>query len=172
MPLTDQDYGSRDYGAKDPDDNTWFFGTYRPPAPGGELMARFNMVDLAASDVLATIEFYRRVGVEIPDETVWKESGDRAARRGRSSPTVSILGINSRELTARYDTNAGHRVILSSTVDTRDDVDSKYAELTSAGSHRTPRAVRCLLGRPVRCRRRSGRQPRRHHEPVRSTVAG
>ena len=33
MPLTDQDYGSRDYGAKDPDGNTWFFGTYRPQRP-------------------------------------------------------------------------------------------------------------------------------------------
>ena len=34
MPLTDQDYGSRDYAAKDPDGNTWFFGTYRPAKPG------------------------------------------------------------------------------------------------------------------------------------------
>jgi uncharacterized glyoxalase superfamily protein PhnB len=34
MPLTDQDYGSRDYAAKDPDGNTWFFGTYRPVKPG------------------------------------------------------------------------------------------------------------------------------------------
>jgi uncharacterized glyoxalase superfamily protein PhnB len=33
MPLTDQDYGSRDYAAKDPDGNTWFFGTYRPERP-------------------------------------------------------------------------------------------------------------------------------------------
>jgi uncharacterized glyoxalase superfamily protein PhnB len=33
MPLTDQDYGSRDYGAKDPDGNMWFFGTYRPARP-------------------------------------------------------------------------------------------------------------------------------------------
>jgi uncharacterized glyoxalase superfamily protein PhnB len=33
MPLTDQDYGSRDYAAKDPDGNTWFFGTYRPTKP-------------------------------------------------------------------------------------------------------------------------------------------
>ncbi|MFF4242477.1 VOC family protein [Actinomadura geliboluensis] len=29
-PLTDQDYGSRDYAARDPDGNTWYFGTYRP----------------------------------------------------------------------------------------------------------------------------------------------
>jgi uncharacterized glyoxalase superfamily protein PhnB len=33
MPLTDQDYGSRDYGAKDIDGNTWYFGTYRPEKP-------------------------------------------------------------------------------------------------------------------------------------------
>lgn len=33
MPLTDQDYGSRDYAATDPDGNTWFFGTYRPVRP-------------------------------------------------------------------------------------------------------------------------------------------
>lgn len=28
--LTDQDYGSRDYAARDLDGNTWYFGTYRP----------------------------------------------------------------------------------------------------------------------------------------------
>jgi uncharacterized glyoxalase superfamily protein PhnB len=36
-PLTDQDYGSRDYAARDPEGNLWYFGTYRPapPAAGG-----------------------------------------------------------------------------------------------------------------------------------------
>lgn len=29
-PLTDTDYGSRDYAAEDPEGNTWYFGTYRP----------------------------------------------------------------------------------------------------------------------------------------------
>ncbi|QKW35738.1 VOC family protein [Actinomadura sp. NAK00032] len=29
-PLVDQDYGSRDYAARDLDGNTWYFGTYRP----------------------------------------------------------------------------------------------------------------------------------------------
>jgi uncharacterized glyoxalase superfamily protein PhnB len=28
--LSDQDYGSRDYAARDPEGNTWNFGTYRP----------------------------------------------------------------------------------------------------------------------------------------------
>lgn len=27
-PLTDQDYGSRDFGARDPSGNVWSFGTY------------------------------------------------------------------------------------------------------------------------------------------------
>ena len=31
--LEDQDYGSRDYSAKDPEGNTWSFGTYDPAAP-------------------------------------------------------------------------------------------------------------------------------------------
>jgi len=32
MELTDQDYGSRDYSARDPEGNLWSFGTYRPEA--------------------------------------------------------------------------------------------------------------------------------------------
>jgi uncharacterized glyoxalase superfamily protein PhnB len=32
MGLTDQDYGSRDYAARDPEGNVWCFGTYRPGA--------------------------------------------------------------------------------------------------------------------------------------------
>jgi uncharacterized glyoxalase superfamily protein PhnB len=30
MEPTDQDYGSRDYAAWDPEGNRWFFGTYAP----------------------------------------------------------------------------------------------------------------------------------------------
>ena len=29
-PLEDQDYGSRDYSARDPEGNLWSFGTYQP----------------------------------------------------------------------------------------------------------------------------------------------
>ncbi|MFE7751436.1 VOC family protein [Streptomyces sp. NPDC057428] len=34
MPPTDQDYGSRDYMARDPEGNVWSFGTYAPGASG------------------------------------------------------------------------------------------------------------------------------------------
>jgi len=30
MELRDTDYGSRDYAARDPEANSWYFGTYRP----------------------------------------------------------------------------------------------------------------------------------------------
>lgn len=30
MELRSTDYGSRDYAAKDPEGNQWYFGTYRP----------------------------------------------------------------------------------------------------------------------------------------------
>lgn len=32
MPLTDTDYGSRDFTLRDPEGNLWSFGTYRPIA--------------------------------------------------------------------------------------------------------------------------------------------
>ena len=32
MPLTDQDYGSRDFAVRDPEGHLWSFGTYRPEA--------------------------------------------------------------------------------------------------------------------------------------------
>lgn len=34
MALVDQDYGSREYTAKDPEGNLWTFGTYQPFATG------------------------------------------------------------------------------------------------------------------------------------------
>ncbi|MEU1226018.1 VOC family protein [Streptomyces sp. NPDC005828] len=33
MPPTDQEYGSRDYTARDAEGNVWSFGTYAPGAP-------------------------------------------------------------------------------------------------------------------------------------------
>jgi uncharacterized glyoxalase superfamily protein PhnB len=34
MPPTDQDYGSRDFAARDPEGNVWSFGTYAPELGG------------------------------------------------------------------------------------------------------------------------------------------
>jgi uncharacterized glyoxalase superfamily protein PhnB len=95
-------------------------------------MASFQMVDLTASDVIASIEFYRRLGVDIPQEKVWEQDGIAHHVEAQLADGIG-LGINSTELTARYDTNAGRGAYLIFSVDTRDDVDATYAELTSAG---------------------------------------
>jgi uncharacterized glyoxalase superfamily protein PhnB len=34
-PLTEQDYGGKDYGCRDPEGHAWSFGTYRPTREGG-----------------------------------------------------------------------------------------------------------------------------------------
>jgi uncharacterized glyoxalase superfamily protein PhnB len=39
MELRDTEYGSRDYGARDPEGNTWYFGTYQPFAVAGQEVA-------------------------------------------------------------------------------------------------------------------------------------
>jgi uncharacterized glyoxalase superfamily protein PhnB len=36
MEITDTEYGSRDYSAKDPEGNLWHFGTYLPDVPDVE----------------------------------------------------------------------------------------------------------------------------------------
>ena len=95
-------------------------------------MAAFTMVDLTASDVIETVEFYRRVGVDIPDEKVWKQDGTAHHVEAPLADGV-VLGINSRELTARYDASGGRGSYLIFSVGSRDDVDAKYAELMSAG---------------------------------------
>ncbi len=35
VELSDRDFGSRDYSARDPEGNLWTFGTYRPGGAGG-----------------------------------------------------------------------------------------------------------------------------------------
>jgi uncharacterized glyoxalase superfamily protein PhnB len=39
-PLTDQEYGSRDYSARDPEGNLWSFGTYRPELTPSSINAK------------------------------------------------------------------------------------------------------------------------------------
>jgi uncharacterized glyoxalase superfamily protein PhnB len=95
-------------------------------------MASFTMVDLTASDVIKAVEFYRMVGVQIPAEKIWEQDGTAQHVEAPLADGV-VLGINSRDLTARYDASAGRGAYLIFGVGTRDDVDAKFAELTSAG---------------------------------------
>jgi uncharacterized glyoxalase superfamily protein PhnB len=69
MGLTDQDYGSRDYTARDPEGNLWCFGTYRPGAePAANGVTRI-VPYAGAADVAASRAFYTEViGLEVTME--------------------------------------------------------------------------------------------------------
>jgi uncharacterized glyoxalase superfamily protein PhnB len=138
MPLTDQDYDSRDYGAKDIDGNTWFFGTYRPERPGVSSQADRTrvQVDLIVADVKKAVEFYELLGLDVPE--LWEQDG---VAHHVEVPASSI-GFNSRTLTQGYDAAwpDASGVVLMFHVDGRDDVDSAFDKLTGAGyaAHMAP----------------------------------
>ncbi len=93
-------------------------------------------VDLIVTDVRAAAEFYRKVGVLVPE--LWEQDG---VAHHVEVPD-SGFGINSRSLTQGYDPAwpDSPGVVLMFHVETRTDVDSKFAELTQAGyeAHMAP----------------------------------
>lgn len=101
-----------------------------------------NHIDLVVTDVAASVEFYRRLGLDIPDETVWSHDGRPHHVEVKANEGMT-LGIDSVELTKSYDAawNNGPMVIFS--VNDRESVDQIYEDLTSAGyvSHMQPMDV-------------------------------
>ena len=96
----------------------------------------FSMVDLVASDVASTLAFYRRLGVEVPDDAVW-EHGGRQHHVEVKMPSGKAIGINSQELTHAYDSGwpeGATGSILIFSVPDRETVDKLYAEMVEGGA--------------------------------------
>lgn len=93
-------------------------------------------VDLVVSDVRATADFYRKVGLEIPE--LWEQDG---VAHHVEIPESGV-GFNSRVLTRGYDEQwpDASGVVLIFHLPTRQEVDEKFAELTGAGysAHMAP----------------------------------
>ncbi len=86
-------------------------------------------VDIIAADVEVSAEFYRRLGIDIPE--LWKHDGVAHHVDVRDSG----IDIDSRTLTRGYNPSwpNGSGVVLMFEVPTRDAVDEKFTELTGAG---------------------------------------
>lgn len=86
-------------------------------------------VDLVVSDVRATADFYRKVGLEIPE--LWERDG---VAHHVEVPDSGV-GFNSRALTRGYDTSwpEDSGVILIFNLPTREAVDRRFEELTAEG---------------------------------------
>lgn len=92
-------------------------------------------IDLTVLDVRASADFYRRLGIDVPD--VWEHEGEAHHCTIPDGPM-----LNSLALTKGYDPSwpDGPGVVLIFHVDSREAVDARHAELVGAGyrSHLGP----------------------------------
>jgi predicted lactoylglutathione lyase len=103
--------------------------------------AAFDQVNLVAEDMGATVAFYNKLGLEIPDRAVW-QTGTGAHHI--SVPTTSGVTIEFDSLALAQEYNSSwrspsgpqSRVVLGFSLPSREAVDDLHAELSEAG-HRT-----------------------------------
>ena len=99
-------------------------------------MARavFNQVNLVVRDMAASLEFYRLVGLVIPESAVWKTA--HGAHHATAKTEGVDLEFDSHALARRY--NAGFdaeraNVVLGVRLESREAVDDAYERLISEG---------------------------------------
>jgi len=100
-----------------------------------------DQINLVCGDTDASIAFYRRLGVDIPDAAIWRTpTGAHHISAGdRSSHQVIDLDLDSTAFAQCW--NSGWkgqgdlkgRVVVGFSVDTRAAVDELFREMTSAG---------------------------------------
>jgi catechol 2,3-dioxygenase-like lactoylglutathione lyase family enzyme len=94
-------------------------------------MARFNQINLIVRDMDASIAFYRRLGVELPDDIVWRtESGAHHANLDAGADFG--VDFDSHKLAERY--NRGFRaergrVLIGVELESREAVDALWDAL-------------------------------------------
>ena len=86
-----------------------------------------NQINLIVGDLAASAAFYRRLGVELPDEAVHLEARFDGLSLEFDDDT------SARWWHAGWRAAPGPRVVLSFRLASRDAVDASYADLTAAG---------------------------------------
>lgn len=102
---------------------------------------RFHQLNIVSENLTASIEFYRRLGVEIPQGSVWEtETGIHHANSEDEVDGSSFaIDFDSAAFAAIW--NAGWsrrddlsgRVVVGFEVATREAVDERFTDLTNAG---------------------------------------
>jgi predicted lactoylglutathione lyase len=100
-----------------------------------------NQIDFVVSDMEASIAFFRALGVEIPEQAIWRTASG-AHHVDLAMPGGTIVHLDSEALAHVYDRGwrapaaRGSRVVLSFHVASREEVDRLHAKLTGLG-HRS-----------------------------------
>lgn len=103
---------------------------------------KFDQINIISGDVCASIDFYRRLGVEIPEERIWgTQTGIHHVSAGpaakEDSPDLDIDSVAFAKLwnsgwKGRREDLAG-RAVVGFGVPSREAVDELYADMTGAG---------------------------------------
>ena len=101
-----------------------------------------NQLNIVSGNVEASIAFYRRLGVDIPDPRIWRTATGAhhvtAVEPGETEATsleldsAALARIWNKGWAGRKDL-AG-RVVVGFSVNSREEVDRLYGEMTAAGS--------------------------------------
>jgi uncharacterized glyoxalase superfamily protein PhnB len=97
-----------------------------------------NQLDLIVGNMEATLAFYRDLGVEIPEESIWR-TATGVHHVDLTMPGGLILHFDSAALARTYDrgwvppSGAGSRIVLTFHVATRDEVDEIHTRLVALG---------------------------------------
>ena len=89
------------------------------------------MVGVIVEDMSRAVEFYRRLGIAVPDDAETKEHVE-VAMSGMTF-FLSTKTANARWDPARTDASGGYRIVLEFYLESRAALDSKYEELTGFG---------------------------------------
>jgi uncharacterized glyoxalase superfamily protein PhnB len=96
-----------------------------------------DQLNIVSGDVEASIAFYRRLGVEIPEQAIWRTASGPHHVNGRSE----TLNVELDSAAFAQIWNAGWRgrddlkgrVVVGFRLESREAVDETYADLTDAG---------------------------------------
>ena len=98
----------------------------------------FKQLDLVVRDMEATIRFYRALGIDIPEDAIWRTPSG-AHHVDLTMPGGMVLHFDSAALAKAYNrgwsepTGSGTRNVLTFKVASRDDVDRIHGQLVSTG---------------------------------------
>ena len=98
-----------------------------------------NQINIVSSNVDASIDFYRRLGVDIPEDRVWRTP--TGAHHASAAEAGTDLDLDSATFAQIWNKgwhgrkDLAGRVVVGFSVSSRQDVDRLYAEMT-AGGHR------------------------------------
>jgi len=101
-----------------------------------------NQLNIVSGNPAASIDFYRRLGLDIPDQRVWRTATGAHHASAEDAAASEGVGLDIDSTTFAQVWNTGWRgredlagrVVVGFRVASREEVDRLYGEMTAAGS--------------------------------------